>query len=289
MVASFGLGAGEEAVRRAIAYGRERVQFGEPLMAKQGFTHKLIVPHVVRLEAARAYCEWVAGRLDEGEPGLQVEGAVAKLFATEAGNAAADAAIQAHGGYGYTHEYEVEKIRRDVRITTIYEGTSEIQQSIIGTHRWRVVVKTRGGFYRDMATSLRELGTGEAAALAAEALAETFLACHTRKLPREQWAMFELARLAAEVETAVALARKAARDASPRKELLMACGRLHGAAAARDVAVTGLRLLLASGRYEDAEIAAFREAVRFDDLLGAAEGELELMGAVATALEAENA
>jgi hypothetical protein len=53
--------------------------------------------------------------------------------------------------------------------------------------------------------------------------------------------------------------------------------------------VTGLRLLLASGRYEDAEIAAFREAVRFDDLLGAAEGELELMGVVATALEAENA
>lgn len=289
MVAAFGLGAGEEALQRAIRYGLERIQFGEPLYRKQGFTHKLIVPHAVRLEAARAYCEEVAARLDAGEPGLQVEGAVAKLFATEAGNAAADAAIQAHGGYGYTHEYEVEKIRRDVRITTIYEGTSEIQQSIIGTHRWRVVVKTRGGFYRDMATSLRELGTGEAAALAAEALAETFLACHTRKLPREQWAMFELARLAAEVETAVALARKAARDASPRKELLMASARLHGAAAARDVAVTGLRLLLASGRYEGAEITAFREAVRFDDLLGAAEGELELMGVVATALEAENA
>ena len=289
MVAAFGLGAGEEALQRAIRYGLERIQFGEPLYRKQGFTHKLIVPHAVRLEAARAYCEEVAARLDAGEPGLQVEGAVAKLFATEAGNAAADAAIQAHGGYGYTHEYEVEKIRRDVRITTIYEGTSEIQQSIIGTHRWRVVVKTRGGFYRDMATPLRELGTGEAAALAAEALAETFLACHTRKLPREQWAMFELARLAAEVETAVALARKAARDASPRKELLMASARLHGAAAARDVAVTGLRLLLASGRYEGAEITAFREAVRFDDLLGAAEGELELMGVVATALEAENA
>ena len=289
MVAAFGLGAGEEALQRAIRYGLERIQFGEPLYRKQGFTHKLIVPHAVRLEAARAYCEEVAARLDAGEPGLQVEGAVAKLFATEAGNAAADAAIQAHGGYGYTHEYEVEKIRRDVRITTIYEGTSEIQQSIIGTHRWRMVVKTRGGFYRDLATSLRELGTGEAAALAADALAGTFLACHTHKLPREQWAMFELARLAAEVETAVALARKAARDASPRKELLVASARLHGVAAARDVAVTGLRLLLASGRYEDAEIVAFREAVRFDDLLSAAEGELELMGVVATALEAENA
>ena len=125
MVAAFGLGAGEEALARAVAYGRERIQFGEPLLAKQGFTHKLIVPHAVRLEAARAYCEWVADRLDSGEPGLQVEGALAKLFASEVGNAVADAAIQAHGGYGYTHEYEIEKIRRDVRITTIYEGTSE--------------------------------------------------------------------------------------------------------------------------------------------------------------------
>ncbi|HSN56782.1 MAG TPA: acyl-CoA dehydrogenase family protein [Candidatus Sulfomarinibacteraceae bacterium] len=275
MVASFGLGAGEEAVRRSIAYGRERVQFGEPLMAKQGYTHKLIVPHVVRLEAARAYCEWVAGRLDGGEPGLQVEGAVAKYFASEAGNAAADAAIQAHGGYGYTHEYEVEKIRRDVRITTIYEGTSEILQSIIGTHRWRMTVKTGGGFYHDMATGLRELGTGEAAALAADALAETILACHRRKLPREQWVMFELARLAAEVETALALARKAAAEPAANRDLLLPCARLHGGAAARAVAATGLELLRASSRYDEAEIAAWRDEVRFDALLSTADGELE--------------
>jgi alkylation response protein AidB-like acyl-CoA dehydrogenase len=286
MVAAFGLGAGEEALERAIAYGHDRIQFGEPLYTKQGFTHKLIVPHAVRLEAARAYCEWVAGRLDDGEPGLQVEGAIAKLFASEAGNAAADAAIQAHGGYGYTHEYEVEKIRRDVRITTIYEGTSEILQSIIGTHRWRLAVKTKGDFYRDMARSLRELGTGAAAAAAADALAETLLACHRQKLPREQWVMFELARLAAEVETAVALARKASRGDRGRVELLMPCARLHGGAAARDVAVTGLRLLRASGRYDENELAAWREAVRFDELLATADGELEEMSRVARALEA---
>jgi hypothetical protein len=151
MVAAFGLGAGEEALQRAIDYGHERVQFGEALYRKQGFTHRLIVPHVVRLEAARAYCEEVARRLDAGGGGLQVEGSIAKYFATEAGNAAADAAIQAHGGYGYTHEYEVEKIRRDVRITTISRGHLEILQNIIGTHRWRIAVKTRGGFYREMA------------------------------------------------------------------------------------------------------------------------------------------
>jgi alkylation response protein AidB-like acyl-CoA dehydrogenase len=288
MVAAFGLGAGEEALQRSITYGLERVQFGEPLYRKQGFTHKLIVPHAARLEAARAYCEAVAERLDSGEPGLQVEGAVAKLFATEVGNAAADAAIQAHGGYGYTHEFEVEKIKRDVRITTIYEGTSEIQQNIIGTHRWRMAVKTKGGFYREMARSLRELGTGEAAALAADAMADTLLACHAKKLPRQQWIMFELARLATEVETAVALAGKAARDSSPRKELLMACANLHGGCAARDVAHTGLRVLLASGRYEPDEIEAYREAIRFDDLMHTAAGELELMHDIATALEDES-
>jgi alkylation response protein AidB-like acyl-CoA dehydrogenase len=286
MVAAFGLGAGEEALARAVAYGLERIQFGEPLYRKQGFTHKLIVPHAIRLEASRAYCEEVAERLDAGEPGMQVEGAVAKLFATEAGNAAADAAIQAHGGYGYTHEYEVEKIRRDVRITTIYEGTSEIQQNIIGTHRWRMVVKTRGGFYRDMATSLRELGTGEAAALAADAMAETVLACHAKKLPREQWVMFELARLAAEVETAVVAARRAANDQSPRSDLSLPCARLHAGAAARDVVVTGLRLLRACGRHDEDEIEAYREAIRFDEVMGTSAGELEEMNRVAAVLEA---
>jgi alkylation response protein AidB-like acyl-CoA dehydrogenase len=284
MVAAFGLGAGEEALARAIRYGLEREQFGEPLYRKQGFTHKLIVPHAVRLEAARAYCEHVASRLDGGEPGLQVEGSIAKYFATEAGNAAADAAIQAHGGYGYTHEYEVEKIRRDVRITTIYEGTSEIQQSIIGTHRWRQTVRTKGAFYREMAAEVRAGGGDEAAALAAEALAETILTAHSKKLPREQWAMFELARLATEVETAAALARKAARSDGGDATLLAACARLHAGTAAHDVATTGERLLRASGLYSDEEIQAHRAATRFDDLLAANDGALELMNAVAESL-----
>ena len=97
--------------------------------------------------------------------------------------------------------------------------------------------------------------------------------------------MFELARLATEVETAVALARKAARDNGPDRELLMPCARLHGGAAARDVAVTGLRLLRASGRYEESEIDQWKNAVRFDALLATSNGELEEMGRVAAALE----
>jgi alkylation response protein AidB-like acyl-CoA dehydrogenase len=136
-----------------------------------------------------------------------------------------------------------------------------------------------------MADSLRQIGTGEAAALAADALAETVLACHGKRLPREQFVLFELARLAAEVETAVALARKAASGDGRRHELLMPASRVHAAAAARDVVTTGLRLLLGSGRFLDDEIADYRSRARFDDALAASTGELELMNEVAAALE----
>ncbi len=285
MVAGFGVGAGEEALARTVAYGHERLQFGLPLYAKQGFTHKLIVPHAVRLEAARAYCEEVAARLDGGEGGLQAEGSVAKYFATEAGNAAADAALQGHGGYGYTHEYEVEKIRRDVRITTIYEGTSEIQQSIIGTHRWRAVVRTKGGFYRERSAELRAAGAGgEAAAWAAEALADLILTAHAMRLPREQWVLFELARLVAEVETAGALVLKAAAAVSPARELLEPCARLHAAGAAREVAVTGQRLARASHRFDEATAAELCGRLDLGRALAFGAGELDDMDSVAAAL-----
>ena len=120
-------------------------QAGSPLSEKQGYTHKLIVPNAVRLEAARAYIEETAERIDAGDEGnLNTEGAIAKYMATESGNAAAEAAIQALGGYGYTREYMVEKIKRDVRITTIYEGTSEIMEMTIARDRWQQHLKTRG-------------------------------------------------------------------------------------------------------------------------------------------------
>ncbi len=295
MVAAFGLGGGEEALSRAVRYSKEREQFGELLCRRQGFTHKLLVPHAVRLEAARAYCEEVARRLDAGEGRLEVEGSVAKYFATEAGNAAADAAIQAHGGYGYTHEYEVEKIRRDVRITTIYEGTSEIQQSIIGMYRWRSCVRSKGGFYRDMAPPLRDLGAaGEEAgapmaALAAEALAETVMAAHSTKLLKQQWCMFELARLIAEVETAVALCHKAAavdRD-SAAAALLLPAARLHAAAAAREVATAGLALLQGSGRYDAEALQAWREATRWGRMMATSAPSLDDLDAVAAVVVGE--
>ena len=257
MVAAFGLGAGWGALDRAIAYSRDRVQAGSPLAEKQGYTHKLIVPNVVRLEAARACIEETATRIDEGEGSLNTEGAIAKYLATEAGNLAADASIQALGGYGYTHDYMVEKIKRDVRITTIYEGTSEIMEMTIARDRWQLHIKTRGEHYHDQARLLEaldgqhpEVGAG-VAALATHSLAEVLELCRERHLTRHQHILFRLGELIATVEGAGALARRAAAAAEGRlsakangrfpAEALGALSRIYARDAAMLVSQQGLR------------------------------------------------
>ncbi len=250
MVAAFGLGAGWAALDRAIPYSTERIQAGGPLSTKQGYTHKLIVPHAVRLEAARAAIEETAERIDAGEGALNTEGAIAKYLATEAGNAAADAAIQALGGYGYTHEYVVEKIKRDVRITTIYEGTSEIMEMTVARDRWQQHLKTRGDYYHAAARELEALyapppGIGaDVAALAHHTLAELLEACRVARLTRHQHVLLRVGQLAALVEGAGTFVRRAARAAEgglgPKAshrfdaELLAAMSRAN----ARDVAMT---------------------------------------------------
>jgi alkylation response protein AidB-like acyl-CoA dehydrogenase len=217
MVAAMALGAGEAAMEIAVPYAKERIQFGSPLSEKQGYTHKLIVPHVVRLAAAAAYIDEIAERIDGGDIDLQVEGSIAKLFTTESANRAADDAIQALGGYGYIHEFEVEKIKRDVKITCIYEGTSEIQQNIISTFRWKTTWKTKGRFYNDirdeMSTleeTLPDIGC-RFVALSAEALNQLIMLAHKNRLTRKQYIMFVLADLMAHVEVGASLARKAAK------------------------------------------------------------------------------
>jgi alkylation response protein AidB-like acyl-CoA dehydrogenase len=94
MVASMALGGGEAALDIVIPYAKERIQFKTPLSEKQGYTHKLVVPHAVRLSAATTYIDEVATRLDAGEQDLEVEGSIAKLFATETANKAADDAMR---------------------------------------------------------------------------------------------------------------------------------------------------------------------------------------------------
>src|SRR5512147_2828622 len=222
MVAAMGLGAGEAAIEIAVPYAKERIQFKTPLSEKQGYTHKLIVPNVVRLAAAEAYIDEVAERLDAGEKDLEVEGSIAKWYATEAGNRAAEDCMQALGGYGYINEYGVEKIKRDVRITTIYEGTSEIQQNIISTFRWKKSRKTKGEFYGAIAAEMERLeasapGCGGALfALAARALNHLIVVADSRRLTRQQIVMFDLADLMAHVEVGAATVRRAAALAAAR-------------------------------------------------------------------------
>ncbi len=215
MVASMALGAGEAALEIAIPYAKERIQFGSPLSEKQGYTHKLIVPNVVRLAAADAYIDEIGEMLDSKEEDLQVEGAIGKLFTTEAADRAANDCIQALGGYGYIREFGVEKIKRDVKITCIYEGTSEIQQSIISTFRWKSSRKSKGEFYGRVAAEMESLSVEvtEAGcrfyALAARALNRTIDLAHDNRLTRQQTIMFALADMMTYVEVGAALARKA--------------------------------------------------------------------------------
>ncbi|MFW2380295.1 MAG: acyl-CoA dehydrogenase family protein [Acidimicrobiales bacterium] len=303
MVAAFGLGGGWEALDRAIEYSLERQQGGAPLAEKQGFTHKLIVPHAVRLEAARSYIEESADKIDRGlgENGaMNTEGAIAKLMATEAGNDAADAAIQAHGGYGYTREYVVEKIKRDVRITTIYEGTSEIMEMTIARDRWQHHLKSGGSYYRDRAADLRALhsrqpdvGAGHAA-LAAEALAAVLEACRLARLTRNQHVLFRLGELITEVECAESFARRAA-DVLEGNRHEKSTDRFDGAAlatmsrvfareAAQKIGEGGVRWVIGAVSAESADVSSLLAAVPHDAIRNAQAGLVADMDRVADVL-----
>jgi alkylation response protein AidB-like acyl-CoA dehydrogenase len=300
MVAAFGLGAGWSALDRAIPYSTTRIQAGAPLSEKQGYTHKLIVPHAVGLEAARAFIEAVATRIDAGEGAdgaLNTEGAIAKYLASEAGNRAADAAIQAHGGYGYTREYLVEKIRRDVRITTIYEGTSEIMEMTIARDRWQQHLKTAGRYYLDRAAGLRDLdarhpdvGAG-IAAVASEALAGVLEACRAGRLTRNQHVLLRLGELIAIGEGAGCFAARAAAALDgelPEKAdrrfggaALAAMSRVFARDAAHKVACDGLRWVTGAA---GAPAASLRSDLRLDAACAAQEGLIADMDRVADVL-----
>lgn len=273
MVAAFGLGAGWSALDRAIPYSTKRIQGGGPLSEKQGYTHKLITPNVARLEAARAYIEETAERIDNGEGSLNTEGAIAKYMATEAGNLAADAGIQALGGYGYTHEYMVEKIKRDVRITTIYEGTSEIMEMTISRDRWQLHLKTRGQHYHEQAQKFEALHTGhpnvgaDLVALALHALAEVLEKARASRLTRHQHILLRFGELIAYAEASGSLARRASlkaenklnEKASQRFDApaLAAISRVFAREAARKVAEDGLRWIIGAGGIGNEDIPAF--------------------------------
>ena len=129
-VASGCVGICQGCVNASVAYSKERIQFDRPIASFQ-LVQEMIADMVVDTEAARALV-WRAGWLkDTGQPNTK-ETSVAKLFATEAAVRSANTAIQVHGGSGYVDDYPVERYLRDARVTTLYEGTSQIQKLIIG-------------------------------------------------------------------------------------------------------------------------------------------------------------
>jgi len=124
------VGIAQGCLDASIAYTKERRQFGRSVASFQ-LVQELLADIAVETEAARLLVWRAAATADRGERHT-VEASFAKYFASETAVRAANAAVQAHGGYGYVDEYPVGKYLRDARVTTLYEGTSQIQKLLIG-------------------------------------------------------------------------------------------------------------------------------------------------------------
>ena len=129
-VAAGCVGICDGCVEASVEYSTDRKQFGVPVASFQ-LVQELIADMVVRRDAARLLVRRAGALKDKGEPNT-VETSIAKLYATEAAVECANAAIQVHGGSGYVDDHPVERYLRDARVTTLYEGTSQIQKLIIG-------------------------------------------------------------------------------------------------------------------------------------------------------------
>jgi alkylation response protein AidB-like acyl-CoA dehydrogenase len=130
-IAACSLGGAQWALDRAIRYVHERFTFGEPLAEKQAVVFAL-ADMATELRAARAMVRDAALALDRHAPDVAMQCAMAKRFATDVGFRVANEALQLHGGYGYLHDYGIEKVVRDLRVHQILEGTNEIMRVIIG-------------------------------------------------------------------------------------------------------------------------------------------------------------
>ncbi|WP_042351084.1 acyl-CoA dehydrogenase [Bacillus massiliigorillae] len=128
-IAAQSLGIAEGAMEHAVAYSKERKQFGKPIAAQQGIGFKL-AEMATNIEAARLLVYQAASIRAANLPSGK-EASIAKLFASKTAVEVSIEAIQVFGGYGYTKEYPVERYFRDAKVTEIYEGTSEIQRMVI--------------------------------------------------------------------------------------------------------------------------------------------------------------
>ncbi|MFH1131958.1 MAG: acyl-CoA dehydrogenase family protein [Pseudomonadota bacterium] len=128
-IASQALGIGFAALEHAIGYAKERKTFGKAI-AKHQAIQWMFADSATELEAARLLTLRSASLKEQGKPYTK-EASMAKVYASETANRVCYRALQIHGGYGYTKDYPVERLTRDARATTIYEGTSEIQRIVI--------------------------------------------------------------------------------------------------------------------------------------------------------------
>ncbi len=128
-LAASSVGAAQRLLEASVAQAKARVQFGKPIAVNQAIQW-MLADAATEIHAARLMVYDAAARLDRGEPITQ-RAAMAKLFATETLGRVADNALQIHGGMGYMRELWIERAYRDARIARIYEGTSEIQRSVI--------------------------------------------------------------------------------------------------------------------------------------------------------------
>jgi isovaleryl-CoA dehydrogenase len=131
ILAAIQLGVAERAFDDALAYGKERKQFGRPIGSFQALQHRF-ADLATDLEAAKLMTYWVASMVDEDEDRmLPKEASMVKLFVTETAKRVTLEGMQMMGGYGYSSEYDMERLVRQTLVSTIYGGTSEIQRGII--------------------------------------------------------------------------------------------------------------------------------------------------------------
>jgi butyryl-CoA dehydrogenase len=124
------VGIAQGCLEACVAYAKDRQQFGRPIASFQ-LVQELLAEIAVETDAARLLT-WRAALAADAGVRHTLESSIAKYYASEASVRAANAAVQVHGGYGYVDEYPVGKYLRDARVTTLYEGTSQIQKLIIG-------------------------------------------------------------------------------------------------------------------------------------------------------------
>ena len=130
-IGAIAVGLAQAALDEAVKYARQRIQFGQPIIAFQALQH-MLADMATKIEASRALVYSVARTIDEGTKDTAKMSAMAKLFATDMAMQVTTDAVQILGGYGYMKSYPVEKMMRDAKILQIYEGTNQILRNVIG-------------------------------------------------------------------------------------------------------------------------------------------------------------